>query len=133
MQPDEIVPGSPEDWLSFAQSDLALAQIGLGGRVLAASLCFQAQQAAEKGLKGALVARGISFPKTHNIRALLQLFPPEIRVPPEIEQAVRLTPYATFLRYPGASEPISGAEYREALGLAEAAVSWAEQIIRAPG
>ncbi|MDR0598605.1 MAG: HEPN domain-containing protein, partial [Treponema sp.] len=36
-------------------------------------ICFHCQQAAEKYLKGFLVFKGIEFPKTHDLAALLKL------------------------------------------------------------
>ena len=50
-------PGSPEDWLRHARSDLALAQQWQVPDVLLAALCFHAQQTVEKSLKAVLVQR----------------------------------------------------------------------------
>ena len=66
MPPESLQPGSPASWLSFAESDLALASVK-NPNVLHNALCFQAQQATEKAVKAVLVAEGIAFPKTHNI------------------------------------------------------------------
>ncbi len=51
MRPDTFVPGSPEDWMHHARSDLAVAKIGRNNDVLFETLCFHAQQAVEKSLK----------------------------------------------------------------------------------
>ncbi|MBI5762861.1 MAG: HEPN domain-containing protein [Planctomycetes bacterium] len=66
------------------------------------SVCFHAQQCAEKYLKGVLVAEGKSFPKIHDLRVLLEkllithkewnLLSPDTDL---------LTEYAVFFRYPG--------------------------------
>ncbi len=69
---EEIEPGSPKDWLRHAFSDLELAHIAPNKKILLEDLCFHAQQATEKALKAVLVANGIPFPKTHNIRTLLE-------------------------------------------------------------
>ena len=45
MPLDPPTPGSPEDWLRHARSDLALAQQWQVPDVLLATLCFHAQQA----------------------------------------------------------------------------------------
>ena len=83
-------------------------------------LCFDAQQAAEKSIKAVLVHRKIDFPKTHNIRALLELVDPTgSQISKEIWQAINLTNYAVETRYPGPAEPVTRNEYREALALAE--------------
>ena len=93
-------------------------------------LCFHAQQAAEKSLKAVLLAREIEFPKTHNLRVLRDLLPRTLPVPPEVEQAVELSDYATMARYPGAYEPVTEEEYREAIRLAEAVRDWAKRTLR---
>lgn len=49
-------------------------------------------------------------------------------MPPEIREAGRLTVHAVETRYPGIEE-VTEAEFREALGLAERVVHWAEQLI----
>ena len=54
-------PGSPEDWLRHARSDLALAQQWQVPDVLLAALCFHAQQTVEKSLKAVLVHVGALF------------------------------------------------------------------------
>jgi hypothetical protein len=52
MPPDEVNPGSPEDWLSSAASDMILALIDPPLGVRLESFCFHAQQAAEKSMIG---------------------------------------------------------------------------------
>jgi len=46
-------PDDPAEWIARAKSSLALATATAPG-VLYEDLCFQAQQAAEKALKGSL-------------------------------------------------------------------------------
>lgn len=65
-------PGSPEDWLRFAKSDLAIAKTARKEEILFEELCFHALQACEKSNKAVLIAKGIVPPKTHNIGALLE-------------------------------------------------------------
>ena len=124
------LPGSPEDWLRHAHSDLELARVGRATKVLLEGLSFHAQQAAEKALKAVLVAKGIPFPKTHNIRTLLDLLPQGITLPPEVEDAASLTDYAVISRYPGDLESVEEEEYLEAIRLAEVVVHWAEGIVQ---
>ncbi len=45
------LPGSPEDWLRYSYSDLALARVRRSPKVLLEGLCFHAQQAVEKALE----------------------------------------------------------------------------------
>lgn len=48
-----------EEWLRRAHSNLELAKISNKKLVYLEDLCFQAQQAVEKGLKGLLIFYGI--------------------------------------------------------------------------
>lgn len=98
--------------------------------VLIETLCFHAQQAAEKAIKAALIAKGIAPPHTHNIGILLDRLPPGVVVPFGLDEAAALTDFAVTARYPGEHEPIAAEEYREAIQLAETIVLWAEAVIR---
>jgi hypothetical protein len=56
-------------------------------------LGFHAQQAAEKMLKALLAARGVDYPKTHNLRVLIELLAEDdITLPAELAEIDRLTP-----------------------------------------
>jgi HEPN domain-containing protein len=60
-------PGSPEERLAHAESDLNLARLGKNrDDVLPEQVCFHAQQAAEKALKAVLRHRKIEFPLIHD-------------------------------------------------------------------
>ena len=96
MSLENRMPGSPSDWLRYAISDLKLACVARPTEVLLEALCFHAQQAAEKALKSVLVANDIPFPKTHNLRTLLDLLPEDITPPPEVQDAASLTDYAVL-------------------------------------
>jgi HEPN domain-containing protein len=130
MPPEEITPGSPLDWLRHARSDIELARVGRNSRILLEDLCFHTQQAAEKALKAVLISVSIPFPKTHNIRTLLDLLPQNIVPPEELKETASLTDYAVLSRYPGDLEPVTEDEYQKALSLAEIVVKWAEDIIK---
>jgi len=70
------------------------------------TVCFHAQQAAEKVLKAYLLAHGVDFPFTHDLARLLVLC--ETREPAFASlglMANSLTPYATTLRYDPAFWP----------------------------
>ena len=129
MDTESRVPGSAEDWLRYAKSDLELARIEKPEGVLLENLCFHAQQAAEKTLKAVLIFLEIDFPRTHNIRTLLDLLPEGVDVPQEVEESAILTDYAVESRYPRNSEPVDDEEYRQVIGLAETVVSWAKKLI----
>ena len=61
----------PDAWLRQARNDLALAQLAKDNGFLAQS-CYFASEAAEKGLKGALLELGIEPPHTHVLNDLVQ-------------------------------------------------------------
>jgi HEPN domain-containing protein len=129
MPAEPIEPGSPADWLRRAWSNLDLARVDRNSNILFEDLCFHAQQAAEKALKAILVSKIISFPKTHNIRTLIDLIPEDLDIPQEAKTATRLSDYAVLTRYPGDVEPVTEEEYLEAIRIAEAVVQWAEKIV----
>jgi HEPN domain-containing protein len=92
--------------------------------------CFEAQQAAEKAIKAVLVARDIEFPFIHNLLPLLKLLEDHGEyIPPQIQQADDLTPFAVLTRYPG-NDPLTRSEYEDAVSIAETVVTWATGIIR---
>ncbi len=61
-----------QDWLDRARSSLSLAKTALTQDIFLEDLCFQAQQAVEKCLKGILVHQGHDPPRSHNIVFLLK-------------------------------------------------------------
>lgn len=122
-------PGSAADWLRYARSDLALARQQPSANVLLETLCFHAQQAAERSIKGVLIHFGIAFPKTHSIERLIDLLPSSMPRTADLTDSVKLTAYATIFRYPGDHEPVSQEHHREALRLAEAVVAWADGCV----
>jgi len=128
MRPE---PGSPAEWLQYARSDLAVARQSLGPEVLKETLCFHAQQAAEKAIKAVLVHCGIAFPKLHSIERLVDLLPTDVPRTHDLAAAHELTPFAIVVRYPGGRERITEEQYCEAVRLAEAVVAWAEECVAA--
>jgi HEPN domain-containing protein len=130
MPLDEITPGEPGDWLRHAWSDLELARTHRNSKILLEDLCFHAQQTAEKALKAVLVFRSVPFPRTHNIRTLIDLLPEGSDLPEEAKGAPILTDFAVLTRYPGDFEPVTEQEYLEAIRIAEAVVQWAEKMVK---
>jgi HEPN domain-containing protein len=131
---DEEIPGTPAEWLERAKADLALARIRLppGGRY--EDLCFHAQQAAEKAIKGVFQAHGSRFTYTHNIGLLLrELKRAGLSVPKDVEQTKPLTDYAHQTRYPGSIERVTEKERDLAVQAAEAVVAWAGRLIAEAG
>lgn len=61
---------------------------------------FHCQQAAEKLLKALLADFGIDFPRTHNLRLLMDLLGDAgFHLPAELANLDFLTPYGTLFRY----------------------------------
>ncbi len=93
-------------WIEKADADLEVAQ-----RIAAEAadnlrireiVGFHCQQAAEKYLKALLTRYQIEFPKTHDIKALLQLLgSPSSSVADSLSSARWLTPFGVEIRYPG--------------------------------
>jgi len=119
----------PFDWMRHAHGDLAIAKIPVSEEILFESLCYHAQQAAEKCIKAVLLHYGIDFPRVHSIERLIDLLPQDIQRTDELKAAASLTRYAAMLRYPGEFEEVTRKDHEEAVRLAEAVVEWAEDII----
>lgn len=99
--------------------------------VLAEDLCFHAQQAVEKTLKAVLISKGIDFPRTHNLRILIDALPDPVFRDPVLDSSAALTDYAVSTRYPGEVEPVTKDELKTARHIAREVVAWAENAIRA--
>ena len=126
----EHIPGSPQEWLSRAQGNLALAKTPMPAGGFWEDLCFNTQQAVEKAIKAVMLHKGISFRYTHDLEELLATFAQSTgQVPEDIKDAIGLTEYAVETRYPGGREPVTEDEYHEAVQTAERVLSWAESII----
>ncbi len=134
MTPPERHPSTdPREWLNRARSNLTQAGNRVPG-VYLEDLCFDAQQAAEKAIKGVLVSRNIEFPYVHDLaRLLLILESRGERIPPGLRRVGRLTSYAVATRYPGPGMPVSEAQYLEALEIAETIVNWAAKLLQGTG
>lgn len=93
--------GLPADWMELAISDLTVAKVRPEGLVRFESLCFLAQQAAEKALKAVCRHHGIRFDSTHDIDELMSLLDDHGHSVPEAhDEATILTRYAVQTRYP---------------------------------
>ncbi len=118
------------EWLRRAKSNLVHAKQIKPSEVVWEDLCFDAQQAVEKAMKGVLVASRVEFPKTHDVALLLRLVERTGRVvPDDLLTARDLTDYAFETRYPGDYPQVTEDDYRRAVGIAELVVRWADEII----
>jgi HEPN domain-containing protein len=84
------------------------------------TVCFHAQQCAEKYLKALLLQTGSEPPRTHDLRLLLQRMPADAAVLFHMEDMVELNRYSIEARYPGEWEEISRVEAERAVMLARA-------------
>ena len=117
-------------WLERAREDLSAAR-QLNG--LPAISAFHSQQAVEKSIKAVLVMHQVDFPKSHDIRMLLNLLAETGTEPEEQESAglESLTQFAVETRYP--PDVVHEEDAKEALDSAERLLAWAERVIpRAP-
>ena len=90
------------------------------------TVCFHAQQAAEKLLKALLVSGGELVPRTHDLSALLGRSSSVGYSVEELrEDCERLQPYAVLIRYPGSPFEPDEAEGR----LAADAARRIEQVV----
>jgi len=119
------------EWLQRAKSNMARARAGrVSSAILYEDLCYDAQQAAEKGLKSLCILHEILFPRTHDIAYLMELLiRGSVLIPEDINKARILTGYAVETRYPGDYEPVNEEDYLNALALAEKVLVWVESRI----
>ena len=81
------------------------------------TVCFHAQQCAEKCLKALLVVAGTDVPRTHDLERLNTLLHKGVPGDVSPEQLARLADYAIATRYPG-WDPISVNDAQDAAALA---------------
>lgn len=114
-------PDDPQNWVARADSDLLNIRNNLGAEEIPwDTICFHAQQAAEKMLKAYLVSRGQAAGRTHDLVALLAEVVAAGGSLQDLEQDCRLlTPYAVMLRYPGVVGEPSEQEGRQAVAAAD--------------
>ncbi len=91
------------EWLNKADEDYRVAERELAAEPPAfAAVCFHAQQAVEKAMKALLVDFGADFPRTHDLKFLLDLIKGKTPVFNNLEEAlVNLSVSAVEVRYPG--------------------------------
>ena len=117
-------------WIDRAKSSLAISKIKSDENILYEDLCFQAQQAVEKALKGLLIFYNVVPEKTHNLVSLIKELSDKIKIPDEINETVILNDYAVQTRYPGNYTPIEEEEYNNAIIVSEKCVKWIDKKIK---
>lgn len=114
-------PDDPRTWVAKAENDLLNIRNNLQAeRVPWDTICFHAQQAAEKMLKAFVVSRGQAASRTHDLVVLLAESVVAGGPLEALESDCRLlTPYAVMLRYPGAAGEPSEQEARQCVEAAQ--------------
>ena len=122
---------SVAQWASKADHDLRNAEytLTLQEDCPFDTVCFHAQQCAEKYLKALLLQAGSEAPRTHDLRLLLQRLPADVAVSFRMEDMVELNRYSIEARYPGEWEEISRADAERAVMLARAVCTAARQLL----
>ena len=122
-------------WFDHAGDDLEEARQSItvkrGGRWWI--YAFHAQQAAEKYLKGYLLAHLVDFPPTHNIRHLLELCARISIWPSRVSKAETLSAFSVTTRYPGETEIVTRREAVRAVRLAEQVRDAVETALKSEG
>jgi HEPN domain-containing protein len=93
---------------------------------------FHVQQAVEKALKAVLMDRGIRYPFTHDIKALIELLEKaSLPLPPDARDLPYLTPFGTLFRYEdeewGLPESLNADRM---LAWAESTTTWARSVMQ---
>ncbi len=118
---------SPDEWVRYARSDLALAEAVPPEAVLLETLCFHTQQAAEKALKAVIVWEKTQVRKTHDLSVLLDMI--AVHVPEAVASCVWLNVYAVSTRYPAVLEEVDHEMWHRATAQARVVVEWASGVI----
>lgn len=107
-------------WIEKAEHDLRNAEhtLTLEEDCPFDTVCFHAQQCAEKYLKALLVSQSLDFPRTHDLRLLVQLVLSRISLALNIPDVLKLNRYSIESRYPGEWDPIARSDCEEAVAIA---------------
>jgi HEPN domain-containing protein len=107
-------------WIEKAENDLrnATHTLTLEEDCPFDTVCFHAQQCAEKYLKALLLSAGLEAPRTHDLRALMLLMTAQPALGMGLERVLPLNRYSVEARYPGEWDPITRAEAEAAVAIA---------------
>jgi HEPN domain-containing protein len=108
-------------WIGKADNDLKNAEhtLILEDDCPFDTVCFHAQQCAEKYLKALLVSQSLDFPKTHDLRVLIQLVLSKLSLTLDMAELLKLNRYSIESRYPGDWDPIARFDAEEAVAIAQ--------------
>lgn len=107
------------EWVQKAEDDwIAANQLSQSSTRLYDQISFHCQQAAEKYLKALLQELALTIPRTHDVKALLDLLIPHHRTLRSVRRGSGfLTTFAVETRYPG--EKVSKRQVAAALRWAD--------------
>jgi HEPN domain-containing protein len=127
-------PDDPQSWVAKAENDLLNIRNNLASaKVPWDTVCFHAQQAAEKMLKALLVSQGRTLARTHDLVALLAEAVAAGHALESVEaECSLLAPYAVLLRYPAALPEPTEQEGRDAVAAAERVCARVRTVLAAP-
>ena len=119
-----------KEWIKRAKQSYYVAKAVIDEDDCYEDLCYQAQQAVEKALKGLIIFYGVEHEHTHVIKKLITELKKHTVVDKEVEQANSLTDYAIKTKYPDDYDEISKAEYDQAIMIAKYCIEWVENKIK---
>ena len=113
-------------WFDKAKSDLLDADNNLvADKVPYDTVCFHCQKAAEKLLKGFLVARGCEYPISHNLFVILDKVVEYDSLAESLRETLALlNPYSVEIRYPGDELTLTIDNATEARQAAQQVLDW---------
>ncbi len=119
--PEEVKAEFTRRWLERAEADWRLCHRLAGDlESYPEAIVFHCQQAAEKHLKAYLTWEQVEFPKTHDIKRLLELVESrDLGLAKDLDDASALTPYAVEYRYPGEYPLLTPDDITHATALAD--------------
>ena len=118
--PSDDLAAVVKRWFAKAQNDLrAIALVLPDPDCPYDVVCFHAQQAAEKYLKGLLAFHGVCFPKTHDLEELAALVPAGAAFDVTREHLFALSQLAVVPRYPDFDEEVDRDRAQGALRMAQ--------------
>ncbi len=118
--------------LRKAEGDLqAVHCLAKDSAISVLTIGFHAQQAVKEALKSVLLHRNITYPFTHDIRALTALLEAaQAPTPPSARELAYLTPFGTLFRYEDGDWDLPASMDLDRMVLwAESTVAWAREVL----
>lgn len=119
--PEQVRRELTRQWLQRAEQDWRLChRLMADDEPYLEAIAFHCQQAAEKYLKAYLTWQQTEFPKTHDMKRLVELVAvSDPALATALDEAAALTPYAVEYRYPEEYAPVTSDDITRATALAD--------------